>query len=69
MTYKLKNTKNINVDIDYKSDMKSYFMGIKKKEDDSMATLIYPNGKQEKTREILPEYEKLLEISESMIQK
>ncbi|EPK8018953.1 hypothetical protein [Providencia rettgeri] len=68
MTYKVKEAKEININIDYKSDLKSYWYGIKNK-GDSMATLIYPNGKQEKTREILPEYEKLLEISESMIKE
>ncbi|MEI9535064.1 hypothetical protein [Moellerella wisconsensis] len=69
MTFKVKNAQNININIDYKSDMKSYFIGIKKKEDGAMATLIYPNGKQEKTRDILPEYKKLIEISESMSPK
>jgi len=68
MTYKVKNAKKININIDYKSDLKSYWYGIKN-EGDSMATLVYPNGKQEKTREIFPDYEKLIEISESMSPK
>lgn len=69
MTYKVKNTKNINVHIDYKSAIKTYSIGPKKKNKDSMATFIYPNGEQEVTRERFPQYKKLLEISESMIQK
>lgn len=68
MTYKVKNVKKINININYKSDLKSYWYGIKN-EGDSMATLVYPNGKQEKTREIFPDYEKLIEISESMSPK
>lgn len=65
ITYKVKNAKNINIFVDYKSSMTSYFIGVKKKENDKMATLIYPNGKKEYTREIFPDYKKLLEISES----
>ncbi|MEQ4672854.1 hypothetical protein AB7W88_20535 [Providencia vermicola] len=68
MTYKVNNSKKIDINVDYKSDLKSYWYGIKN-EGDSMATLVYPNGKQEKTREIFPDYEKLSEISESMSPK
>ncbi|MBP6122407.1 MULTISPECIES: hypothetical protein [Providencia] len=65
LTYKLKNAQNINLIIDYKSDMKSYWISVKKKEDGAMATLIYPNGDTEKTREIKPEYQKLMQILEA----
>ncbi len=67
MTYKVKNTKNINVNIDYKSDMKTYNVGPKDK--NSIATFIYPNGEQEKTRWLFPEYNKLIEISETISAK
>ncbi|HHX8751712.1 TPA: hypothetical protein ACVPFL_003934, partial [Morganella morganii] len=62
LTYKVKNTKNINLIIDYKSDMKTYNIGPKNKEKNTMATLIYPDGEQEKTRELFPEYKKLMKI-------
>ncbi|MGG4610717.1 hypothetical protein [Providencia sp. Me31A] len=66
MTYKVKNANNINVDLDYKFNMKTYSIGPKEKNKDSMATFIYPNKEQEVTRERFPDYEKLLKISESM---
>lgn len=69
MTYQVKNAKNINVNIDYKSDMKTYNIGPKNKNGDSIATFIYPNGEQEKTHWLFPEYKKLVEISESMSPK
>ncbi|WNP32599.1 hypothetical protein RN616_20015 (plasmid) [Morganella morganii] len=62
LTYKVKNAKNINLTIDYKSDMKTYNIGPKKKEKNAMATFIYPDGEQEKTRELFPEYKKLMKI-------
>lgn len=62
LTYKVKNAKNINLIIDYKSDMKTYNIGPKKKEKNAMATFIYPDGEQEKTRELFPEYKKLMKI-------
>ncbi|HGY2268382.1 hypothetical protein [Morganella morganii] len=62
LTYKVKNTKNINLTVDYKSDMKTHRIGIKKKEEKAMATFIYPDGEQEKTRELFPEYKKLMKI-------
>ncbi|EOD6327555.1 hypothetical protein ACRBF7_001315 [Providencia stuartii] len=69
MTYKVKSAKNININFDYKSAIKTYSIGPKKKNKDSMATFIYPNGEQEVTRERFPQYKKLLEISESMSSK
>ncbi|MDR5685960.1 hypothetical protein [Morganella morganii] len=62
LTYKVKNVKNINLTIDYKSDMKTHRIGIKKKEENAMATFIYPDGEQEKTRELFPEYKKLMKM-------
>ncbi|EMJ9777121.1 hypothetical protein RGO69_003978 [Morganella morganii] len=62
LTYKVKNTKNINLTVDYKSDMKTHRIGIKKKEEKAMATFIYPDGEKEKTRELFPEYKKLMKI-------
>ena len=69
MTYKVKNTKNINVNVDYKSDIKTYRIGIKNKDNNEIATFIYSNGEKEKTRWLFPEYKKLIAISESMTQK
>jgi len=69
MTYKVKNTKNINVNVDYKSDIKTYRIGIKKKDNNEIATFIYSNGEKEKTKWLFPEYKKLVEISESMSHK
>ncbi|MEQ4625357.1 hypothetical protein [Providencia manganoxydans] len=69
LTYKLSNANNINIIVDYKSEMKTYWFGVKKKEAGNMATIIYPNGEKEKTREIYPDYEKLINISESMHHK
>ncbi|EOU9473441.1 hypothetical protein O4Z98_11340 [Providencia stuartii] len=67
MTYKVINTQNININIDYRSNIKSYWVGAKKKGEDSF--LKYPNGDVILNSEVEPEYKKLLEISESMIQK
>ncbi|HEM8866619.1 TPA: hypothetical protein U2R11_003908 [Providencia stuartii] len=69
MTYKVKKANNINVNIDYKANMKTYSIGPKNKNEDSIATFIYPNGEQEKTKWLYPEYKKLIAISESMTQK
>lgn len=69
MTYKVKKANNINVNIDYKANMKTYSIGPKNKNEDSIATFIYPNGEQEKTKWLFPEYKKLIAISESMTQK
>nr|WP_287468680.1 hypothetical protein [Providencia sp.] len=63
LTYKLKNTRNINVIVDYKSDMKSYWVGAKKKGEDSF--LKYPNGNIILNSEIEPEYKKLMQILEA----
>ncbi|MEI9748313.1 hypothetical protein [Moellerella wisconsensis] len=65
MTYKVKNAQNINITIDYKSNIKTYSIGPKQKNKDSMATFFYSNGEQEVTRERFPQYKKLIEISES----
>jgi len=69
MTYKVKNAKNINVNVDYKSNFKTHRIGIKKKDNNEIATFIYSNGEKEKTKWLFPEYKKLVEISESMSPK
>ncbi|MEY1519038.1 hypothetical protein [Providencia manganoxydans] len=64
MTYKSKKSKNININIDYKSNMKTYRIGIKKPDNGESPKFIYPNGVQEKTNWLFPEYKKLVEILE-----
>ncbi|MBW5407198.1 hypothetical protein ACISK3_03690 [Morganella morganii] len=68
LTYKVKNTKNINLTIDYKSDMKSFRKGVKKKEEGAKPTMTYPDGNIV-YGEDKPQYKKLIEISESMSSK
>lgn len=68
LTYKVKNTKNINLTIDYKSDMKSFRKGIKKKEEGVKPTMTYPDGNIV-YGEDKPQYKKLIEISESTFSK
>lgn len=68
MTYKVKKTNKINIKIDYKSNMASYWVSVKKKEKGEKSTLTYPNG-DIVYGEVKPQYKKLIEISESIPSK
>ncbi|EMD1716877.1 hypothetical protein [Providencia stuartii] len=68
MTYKVKNTNIININIDYKSNVISHWVSVKKKEKGAKPTMIYPNGNIV-YGEYNPQYDKLIDISESMSAK
>ncbi len=61
MTYKVNNTNNISINIDYKSDMKSFRKGVKKKEKGAKPTMTYPDGNIV-YGEDKPQYKKLMNI-------
>jgi len=68
MTYKVKNTNKINININYQSNVISHWVSVKKKEKGAKPTMIYPNG-DIVYGEYKPKYKKLVEISESMLPK